>query len=353
MASRRGAVKVNPVTGELKRVDGNKQAGTMRSGCVTLPEKYMHAARDAGLAEGTGELFLFLSLVCAYRASVRPSGAEDAWGDTNLATVTDVAQVRLTAFWMRSPGCVGNDMAVCNDLNYSCCVLACAAMFSHIKSLTKMGVGEVHSGSSMATTGAPATSSAGTATAATKTYKSALPSRAERSRIVAGKVTGPAAAAKPALGSGGPRIKQVVQGRSRTVKSGPAKTTGKSADSFERRKGVVNTLGGAKDTTRTKKDESTGVRRGAGNISGFAGPVEARAPTKSLRSKPSASTAAPAAKSAPARRGGIGGTAGGGAGSKAKTGGASRKAGGASGAGASASSADVRAARAAFLTRFE
>jgi hypothetical protein len=56
MASRRGAVKVNPVTGELKRVDGNKEAGTMRSGCVTLPEKYMHAARDAGLASGTGEI---------------------------------------------------------------------------------------------------------------------------------------------------------------------------------------------------------------------------------------------------------------------------------------------------------
>jgi len=55
MASRRGAVKVNPVTGELKRVDSNAETGMIRSGCVMVPEKYKHAARDAGLADGTSE----------------------------------------------------------------------------------------------------------------------------------------------------------------------------------------------------------------------------------------------------------------------------------------------------------
>jgi hypothetical protein len=236
-------------------------------------------------------------------------------------------------------------------------------MFSHIKSLSKMGVGEVHSGSSMPRAGASASSGAGYGSSGTtggKSYKSALPSRSERAKIVAGKVTG-GAGPKPAFGSGGARIRQGVQGQSRAVKSGPAKSTGKSAASFERRKGVVNTIGGAKDTTRREKADSGGVRKGSGNINGFGGLVEARAPTKSLHSKPAAASgsgSAPAAKAAPARRGGVGGTVGGGAGSKSKSGAAARrsgaggKAGGSGGAPAS-SAAEVRAARAAFLARFE
>jgi len=249
-------------------------------------------------------------------------------------------------------------------------------MFSHIKSLTKMGVGEVHTGTSMKRAGeAPAFSGPSRSAASSKKFGSALPPRAERAKAAASK--------KAAFGAGGPKIKQMVQGRSRSVKSTPA-GGGKASCSFEKRKGVVNGLGGAKDVTRKPSGDAVGVRKGSGNINGFAGPVEARAPVKRLMSKKQAAAvavgtgpaAAPAPAPAPARRAGVGGTVGGGAGSKAKPPaaraaprartGAGAKAAPAARAGAkagakaapaakagSSSAGDVRAARAAFLARFE
>ncbi|KAA0161648.1 hypothetical protein FNF27_08142 [Cafeteria roenbergensis] len=176
MASRRGAVKVNPVTGELTRIDATKEEGTVRSGCVSIPERYLHAARDAGLAQGT-------------------------------------------------------------------------EMFGHVKSLKRVGAADGNSGT----------------------------------RAVAEK-------RKAGFGAGGPNIKQVVQGRTRSVTATAAKG-GKPDCAFEKRKGVVNGLGGAKDLTRKTGTQAAGVQRGAGNIVGFAGPVEARAPTKRFfRREPAAAS---------------------------------------------------------------
>ena len=53
MASRRGAMKVNPVTGKMEKMD-EKEAGLQRDGCLVLPEKYMNAAKDLGLGGAGG-----------------------------------------------------------------------------------------------------------------------------------------------------------------------------------------------------------------------------------------------------------------------------------------------------------
>ena len=49
--AKRGAVRVNPVTGQLMAAE--KTSGT-RDGCLTLPEHMLYAAADAGLGSGSG-----------------------------------------------------------------------------------------------------------------------------------------------------------------------------------------------------------------------------------------------------------------------------------------------------------
>jgi hypothetical protein len=263
MASRRGAVRVNPVSGALEKVDASRESGTFKSGCLTLPEKYMHAAAEAGLGEGTG-------------------------------------------------------------------------MFSHIKSLNRMGVHDVSSGESMSRGGAKASSSGSASSAPKKTFGSALPSKEERSKL--------AASGRKDAGTGGGKIRQVVQGRTRAVDKPSA--SGKADCSFERRKGVVNTLGGAKDVTRKPREEAAKMVKGSGNINGFGGTVETNVPPRRLGTKDSAGGGKPPASksTAPPKKTVVTGTAAGGAGARST---------GKVPIGGKASAEDMRAARAAFLAKFE
>lgn len=50
--TRRPPMKVNPVTGEMTKVERSSTEGMHRDGSLMLSDKYIHAARDAGLGAG-------------------------------------------------------------------------------------------------------------------------------------------------------------------------------------------------------------------------------------------------------------------------------------------------------------
>lgn len=52
----RGPVRVNPITGEMIRIDPSEQKKGVRDGSMIIPEKYLHAAADAGLGNSEGKL---------------------------------------------------------------------------------------------------------------------------------------------------------------------------------------------------------------------------------------------------------------------------------------------------------
>lgn len=55
MSSRRGAVKVNPVTGKMEKVDPTDvPAGKHRDGCLLVDDRYVNAAKDLGLGNDKG-----------------------------------------------------------------------------------------------------------------------------------------------------------------------------------------------------------------------------------------------------------------------------------------------------------
>lgn len=54
MSSRRGAVKVNPVTGKMEKADP-VPAGKHRDGCMLVDDRYVNAAKDLGLGGANGE----------------------------------------------------------------------------------------------------------------------------------------------------------------------------------------------------------------------------------------------------------------------------------------------------------
>jgi hypothetical protein len=116
-------------------------------------------------------------------------------------------------------------------------------MFGHIKSLKGQGMGDVHTGSSVDAAG-------------TK-YKSGN----ERG-------SGPSRSATSTTAKKKPLIKMGVQGNIRSVNTS-SKSKGTSGPSFNKFKGVVNTIGGAKDTTRKQADTrlpSKGERKGGARI---------------------------------------------------------------------------------------
>jgi hypothetical protein len=53
--SRRGAVKVNPVTGKMEKVEPPADGVKMhRDGCMMLPDTYINAAKELGLGSDEG-----------------------------------------------------------------------------------------------------------------------------------------------------------------------------------------------------------------------------------------------------------------------------------------------------------
>ena len=55
MSVRRGAVKVNPVTGKMEKYDpGAVPEGKHRDGCLLVDDRYVNAAKDIGLGSEKG-----------------------------------------------------------------------------------------------------------------------------------------------------------------------------------------------------------------------------------------------------------------------------------------------------------
>lgn len=173
MASRRGAVRVNPVTGKMEKFEPTAlPEGKHRDGCLVVDDRYVNAAKDLGL------------------------GAEKG-------------------------------------------------MYSHIKGLARMDAGDVPVGTSMATD-----SGAGRGAAA----PAATGWGAKGGELLK---TGPSAVATAVAEGIRTAPKGVGAGN---VHGFASKASGGSKlhnheDAFQRRKGVVNTVGGAKDVTRVVKDE--------------------------------------------------------------------------------------------------
>lgn len=53
MASRRGAMRVNPVTGKMEKAEALPE-GKHRDGCMVVDDKYVNAAKDLGLGGQAG-----------------------------------------------------------------------------------------------------------------------------------------------------------------------------------------------------------------------------------------------------------------------------------------------------------
>ncbi len=55
MASRRGAVRVNPVTGKMEKVDASSvPEGKVRDGAMLVDARYINAAKELGLGSDEG-----------------------------------------------------------------------------------------------------------------------------------------------------------------------------------------------------------------------------------------------------------------------------------------------------------
>lgn len=61
-SSRRGAVRVNPVTGKIEKLDPATQnmEGKHRDGCMMIDDRYINAAKELGLGGEDGEFYKYL-----------------------------------------------------------------------------------------------------------------------------------------------------------------------------------------------------------------------------------------------------------------------------------------------------
>lgn len=62
MSSRRGAVRVNPVTGKIEKyepTEGPDGVTRHRDGCLVVDERYINAAREIGLGGEQGTFYCF------------------------------------------------------------------------------------------------------------------------------------------------------------------------------------------------------------------------------------------------------------------------------------------------------
>jgi hypothetical protein len=89
--SRRGAVKVNPVTGKMVKMS-EEEAGGHRDGCLKLDEKYINAAKDLGLGGAEGTLVFGNSYFHLLRATAY-------W----IATVAATEQRLVVGMFIRDP----------------------------------------------------------------------------------------------------------------------------------------------------------------------------------------------------------------------------------------------------------
>lgn len=239
--SRRGAVKVNPVTGKMEKVTAaDVPAGKHRDGCLLVDDRYVNAAKDLGLGSDKG-------------AAARTPGARRARARVASAARARAPHLTLPALPLLPARAAG--------------------MYGHLKALTGMGKGaaDIPTGTSMG--GSEAASAPTRASAAPlhgwgagrKAGEAALASGGGSSSAIADAVADRVKTAPKAVGAG-------------NVHGFASKTAGGSklhthADSFQRAKGVVNTVGGAKDINRAERGEPAklpgkGEAKGA-HIMGF------------------------------------------------------------------------------------
>lgn len=158
--SRRGAVKINPVTGKMEKMD-EATAAAKRDGCMAVDDRYVNAAKELGLGGGDG-------------------------------------------------------------------------MYTHIKSLVRVGGGDIPVVASMEKEGG---SRAGTGIA-------------DRAKLIDAKNFDQVTATMKTT------VSQVGRAKVAGFTSGGPKTAGihDHEDAFQRRKGVVNTIGGSRDVSRKIDD---------------------------------------------------------------------------------------------------
>uniref|UniRef100_A0A7S1C3R1 Uncharacterized protein n=1 Tax=Bicosoecida sp. CB-2014 TaxID=1486930 RepID=A0A7S1C3R1_9STRA len=205
----RRPVKINPVTGKMEAVSP-RSMGKHRDGMLALDKKYMNAAFEAGLGGSEGMYSHMKGLVRGGGGTIPGVTATAGSGDG-------------------------------------------AAMTAPLNEGSRTGKSFlVSTGHGRGPGSAPA-----------------VPEKPWQKGSAARKKFGSAKSSSAATGTRGGVIKHVVQGRSRTVKSSGLARAGSESVNFNRFKGVVNTLGGAKDYGREQKRAAK--EGGMGTVAGGAG----------------------------------------------------------------------------------
>ena len=239
MASRRGVMKVNSVTGKMERMteeDTKKMEGKTRDGCLLVDDRYINAAKELGLGGQDGMYGHIKSLSKLGKGAGdihegQSMQREGSKRDSSAIGSHDLGGKKVTG------GGATNTAAVASALSASAGTDGVSTM--------KKGVANVHG------FGGGSSGSASNTDHAMSTMSKDVSSNTNvhgfnTSSSTAGamKTTAKAVASNTNVhGFGG---------------TGAGNNTAKhhnTADSFQRRKGVVNTFGGAKDTTRAPRED--------------------------------------------------------------------------------------------------
>ena len=238
MSSRRGVMKVNSVTGKMERMteeDSKKMEGKTRDGCLLVDDRYINAAKELGLGGQDGMYGHIKSL------SKLGKGAGDIHEGQSMQR--EGSKRDSSAIGTHDLG--GKKVGWSGAANSAAGGSTSASSGTDGVSTMKKGVANVHG------FGGGSSGSASNTDHAMSTMSKDVSSNTNvhgfnTSSSTAGamKTTAKAVASNTNVhGFGG---------------TGAGNNTAKhhnTADSFQRRKGVVNTFGGAKDTTRAPRED--------------------------------------------------------------------------------------------------
>jgi hypothetical protein len=238
MSSRRGVMKVNSVTGKMERMteeDSKKMEGKTRDGCLLVDDRYINAAKELGLGGQDGMYGHIKSL------SKLGKGAGDIHEGQSMQR--EGSKRDSSAIGTHDLG--GKKVGGSGAANSAAGGSTSASSGTDGVSTMKKGVANVHG------FGGGSSGSASNTDHAMSTMSKDVSSNTNvhgfnTSSSTAGamKTTAKAVASNTNVhGFGG---------------TGAGNNTAKhhnTADSFQRRKGVVNTFGGAKDTTRAPRED--------------------------------------------------------------------------------------------------
>jgi len=239
MASRRGVMKVNSVTGKMERMteeDSKKMEGKTRDGCLLVDDRYINAAKELGLGGQDGMYGHIKSL------SKLGKGAGDIHEGQSMQR--EGSKRDSSAIGTHDLG--GKKVSASGATNTAAVAAALSASAgTDGVSTMKKGVANVHGfggGSSGSASNTDHAMSVVSKDVSSNTNVHGF--NTSSSTAGAMKTTSKAVASNTNVhGFGG---------------TGAGSNTAKhhnTADSFQRRKGVVNTFGGAKDTTRAPRED--------------------------------------------------------------------------------------------------